>query len=155
MWGAAPLAAAQDKLLIGLGGVELFLPGAAECGMMEFRSGHSIGRFRPIAGFLIDGRSDKYFYAGLAYPWLRGERWRLWISFSVGGLRQGEGRIIGGPLEFNTTVRLEHRIGKTLRGGLAFSHISNAGIYKKNPGMEVSTVFLTLPLGGSGFAKSD
>ena len=62
------------------------------------------------------------------------------------GQATGNGRDLGGPLEFATVVE----IGTELRNGaqlsLALEHRSNAGIYAINPGADTLSLIYTLPL---------
>ena len=56
---------------------------------------------------------------------------------------------LGNPIEFNSGVELAYRFAGQSRLGLAFDHISNAGIAKINPGVESLLLVYSYPLGGT------
>ena len=67
-------------------------------------------------------------------------------SFMPGLYARGNGRDLGGALEFATGVE----VGTELRNGaqvsLLLEHRSNAGIYSNNPGVNALSVVYSMPL---------
>ncbi len=72
-------------------------------------------------------------YAGTAYDWLRG-RWHVRPGFAVGLWERGDGKDLGGLVEFRSSIELAFEASERLRLGLLFYHLSNAGLYDRNPG---------------------
>lgn len=67
-------------------------------------------------------------------------------SFAVGAYEDGDGKDLGGTLEFRSAVELSYRLDDRARLGLAFDHISNASIYDDNPGTESLVLMYAIPL---------
>ena len=67
-------------------------------------------------------------------------------SFAVGAYADGNGKDLGGVLEFRSAIALAWRFDDRSRLGVEFSHLSNAGIYDTNPGTENLTVNYSVPL---------
>jgi lipid A 3-O-deacylase len=104
-------------------------------------------RLRPGAG--IDaGRDDLlYAYGDLARDFELSPRWWLTLSLAAGWLENGE--TIGAPyeVEFRSGLAVARRYDSGLRVGLAFHHLSNAGLDRRNGGSESLVLFCGLPLG--------
>jgi hypothetical protein len=64
----------------------------------------------------------------------------------VGAYHEGNGKDLGGTLEFRSGLELAYRFDDRSRLGLEISHRSNASIYEDNPGEETLMVFYHLPL---------
>jgi len=67
-------------------------------------------------------------------------------SFGVGAYDEGDGKDLGDTIEFRSQVELAYRFDNRSRVGVAFSHISNAGIGDRNPGTEILNVYYAYPL---------
>ena len=75
-------------------------------------------------------------------------------NFAVGifddGVDHGDGytagKDLGGGLEFRSGVELAYRFENNMRFGIAFSHISNAGLGDINPGTESLVLTWAVPL---------
>ena len=50
---------------------------------------------------------------------------------------------LGGPLEFRTSLELAYRLHGGSRLGLCLYHLSNAGLFTKNPGSESLVITYT------------
>ena len=59
----------------------------------------------------------------------------------VGAYEQGEGRNLGGSLEFRSGLEATYRANDAVRIGVGFYHLSNAGLHAVNPG--VNSLVLT------------
>ena len=53
---------------------------------------------------------------------------------------------LGAHCEFRTGAEFDYRFDNLVRLGVGFYHLSNAGIGKQNPGVEMATFVLTVPL---------
>ena len=57
-------------------------------------------------------------------------------SFGVGYYDDGSGKELGNEIQFRTNLEISYELKNDNRIGLSFSHISNANIGDKNPGVE-------------------
>lgn len=118
----------------GMGGAEL-----------RFNFVHDI--FVPKAGGFITSKGSTYFYGGfnLEIPICQNTLYLI-PGFAVGSYAKHKGKSLGGPLEFHSTIELNYKLPNTHRIGVAFGHISNASIYKKNPGEEDLVLSYSIPI---------
>lgn len=64
-----------------------------------------------------------------------GDRWTV-TPFTGGTLyERGDGKELGGVVEFRSGLELGYRLGGDRQIGLSFYHLSNADIYDANPGV--------------------
>jgi len=103
---------------------------------------------RPMIGINVTNDSAVYGYAGLNWDVpLLDKQLYLIPNFAVGAYKRGDGRDLGGALEFRSGLELAYQFKNAQRLGIAFNHISNASIYKHNPGSETLLVSYSVPLG--------
>ncbi len=74
-------------------------------------------------------------------------RFSLVPQAGIGAYGQGRGKALGSPLEFRTGVELAYRFGDGSRVGALFTHMSNLGVTRHNPGTEAIVVNYQVPLG--------
>jgi hypothetical protein len=115
---------------------------------LEYRHGKKFWIFKPWIG--VEGTSDGAFYgaAGILLDIYFGTRVVLTPSFGGGFYADGNGKELGHEIEFRSQIEIAYRFDDRSRLGLAFSHISNASIGDKNPGVEVLNLYYSLPLDG-------
>jgi len=100
----------------------------------------------PAAGVMGTSDGGGYLYFSLRLPlhelWGDGRgddeppRWRL-VPFTGGGLyAAGDGKDLGGPVEFRSGLEISVRAGERWWIGLSYDHLSNAVLYDHNPGEE-------------------
>lgn len=148
----ATAAQAQDYLSANLGYYDIVRDkhDAAQFGL-EYRFGDIGYNFHPIAGAFITSDDSKYAYAGLNWnAALIQNRLYLVPSFAVGAYSQGDGKDLGGTLEFRSGIELDYQFDNAQQLGIAFNHISNASIYDHNPGVETLMVTYSIPLNTVG-----
>jgi lipid A 3-O-deacylase len=93
-------------------------------------------RIQPTAGIAANDHHGLFAYAGFRLPFELAGRWTV-TPFSGAGLyRRGEGKELGGAVEFRSGLEVAIRIQARSQLGLTFYHLSNAGIYTLNPGTE-------------------
>lgn len=116
-------------------------------GRVEYRFGQKFWIFKPVVGVLATSDEAVMGYAGVLVDLYLGRRWVLTPSFTPGLYHEGDGKDLGGTVEFKSALELSYRFDNRARLGIGISHISNASIYDSNPGTE--TVYLTyaMPLG--------
>lgn len=155
MIAVAPAAQAQGKggddpsfLAVSAGYHDIADDYDAFEGRIEYRHGEKFWIFKPVIGVLATHDEAVMGYAGVLVDIYFGRRWVLTPAFTPGLYRKGDGKDLGGTVEFKSQIELSYRFDDRSRLGIGISHISNASIYDSNPGTE--TVFLTyaMPLGG-------
>ena len=100
-----------------------------------------------VGGFLTDKKSH-YLYAGfnISIPVYQ-ETFYIMPGIAAGMYHKGSGKNLGGKLQFYSTIEVSHKLANTNhRLGLSFGHISNASIYKKNPGEENLMLTYSIPI---------
>lgn len=104
---------------------------------------------RPMAGAMATTDGAAYGYAGIAMEiWWLDKRVVLTPSAAVGAYHRGNGKDLGHTLEFRTGAALHYRFDNDVRMGIAFHHLSNAGLgkNKKNPGEESLLFSYVIPI---------
>lgn len=101
---------------------------------------------RPVVGWHQSYSGDRYLYAGALREWILGRNWSWTFGLGAGNYHYNGGDDLGGPLEFQSRLVLERRWASGLKAGLAFMHLSNANIYRFNPGSERLLLTLSWPL---------
>ncbi|HUC65814.1 MAG TPA: acyloxyacyl hydrolase [Stellaceae bacterium] len=144
---AAARADDGDLLTIG-GGAYNVLHNKKEAQLRtEYRFGYRfLYIIRPIAGVLATNKGSFYGYGGFRLDAQIGEHFVITPELAVGGWSQGGGKDLGGTLEFKSGGEFAYRFSDNSRLGFLFDHISNAGIYKKNPGVESAMLMYSIPI---------
>ena len=73
-------------------------------------------------------------------------RFVLIPQFGVGAYDRGSGKDLGATIEFRSAFEVAYQFQDFSRLGVSVSHTSNAGITRRNPGIEALTVNYQLPL---------
>ena len=66
-------------------------------------------------------------------------------SFGAGYYDDGSGKKLGNNIEFRTAFEISYELDNKNRLGVSFSHISNANIGDKNPGVEILSFSYQVP----------
>ena len=93
-------------------------------------------RIQPTAGALVNGDRARYAYAGFRLPFEVGSRWTVTPYSGVGAYGRGDGKDLGGTVEFRSGLEVAIALTACSRLGLTFYHLSNATLYDGNPGTE-------------------
>jgi hypothetical protein len=112
----------------------------------QYRFGQKLWIVNPMVGGFVTTDGGLYGYAGITHEFDLGDHVLIRPAFAVGAYSHGDGRDLGGALEFRSALELGWRFDGGSSVGLEISHISNAGIYDDNPGVENLTLNYTLPL---------
>jgi len=148
---AAPQAWADDPDLLTVGGGAYnVLRKAKEAELrVEYRFSYRfLYIIRPILGALVTNARSFYGYGGFRFDAEIGQHFVITPEAAFGYWSRGSGKDLGGPEEFKTGAEFAYRFNDNSRLGFLFDHISNAGIYKKNPGVESAMIMYSIPLGG-------
>ena len=113
---------------------------------LEFRSDWDEWYVKPFVGLMASTDAAYYGYGGFLLDIYFGNRIVFTPNVAVGLYADGDGKDLGSTIEFRSGVELAYRFDNRARVGVAFHHISNAGISDKNPGTETLTLTLSLPL---------
>ena len=103
----------------------------------------------PGFGLMGNGDGGGYLYTTLRFPldgyWPASwpERLRVTPFTGVGLYAEGDGKDLGGPVEFRSGLEVAWRAGERLSVGVGFYHLSNAVLYDRNPGEESLVVVLS------------
>ena len=124
----------QFELSFGVFGIDDKVPTAQL--QVEEQFAAKFGPFSPILGTLFTTAGDAYGYAGIAYMLPANKRFLIRPTFAVGSYFRGRGQNLGGTLEFNSGLEFNYMVENNIRLGISVHHISNAGIYTHNPGVE-------------------
>jgi len=112
---------------------------------VQIRLNNRLWLLRPQLGVFVTDDAGYYAYAGIFTDIYFGRRWVLSPSIAVGGNSEGNGKDLGGPVEFRSAVELAYRFDDRSRLGLQFGHLSNAGLYDDNPGANFLILNYSLP----------
>ena len=86
--------------------------------------------FEDNLGELFEGENNKYFFT---------------TSFGAGIYDNGSGKNLGNDLQFRTSFEISYELKNKNRIGVSFSHISNANLGDKNPGVEILSFSYHIP----------
>ena len=86
--------------------------------------------FEDNLGELFDGDRSKFFFTP---------------SFAAGIYDDGSGKKLGNDLQFRTSLEVSYELKNKNRIGISFSHISNANLGDKNPGVEILSFSYHVP----------
>ena len=81
-------------------------------------------------GELFQGKKNKFFFTP---------------SFGAGIYDDGSGKKLGHDFQFRTSLELSYELNNKNRIGISFSHISNANLGDKNPGVEILSFSYHMP----------
>jgi hypothetical protein len=114
--------------------------------LSEYRFGDVLWIVAPFVGVMGTGKGAFYGYGGFGFDVNFAEKWVITPSAAVGYFTHGDGIDLGAHCEFRTGAEIDYRFDNLTRLGVGFYHMSNAGIGKTNPGVELATLVLTVPL---------
>ena len=144
----APVRAEEpDFLTFAAGYYDLFDDEAAGEARLEYRfsEANKIWIFTPFVGAMATTDAATYGYAGVGVDIFFGNRWVLTPNFAAGIYGNGDGKDLGHAVEFRSGLELAYRFDNFSRLGISFTHISNAGIGERNPGVESLVLTYSVP----------
>ena len=112
----------------------------------EFRFGDVFWIVSPFFGASGTSQGGSYTYVGFGFDTNFGPNWVLTPNVAVGYWSRGRGIYLGSEFEIRSGAELDFRLPDSTRVGVAFHHMSNAGITKQNPGEESVTLVYSVPL---------
>jgi lipid A 3-O-deacylase len=112
----------------------------------EYRFGDVPWIFAPFIGVMGTSAGAFYGYAGFGFDVNFGTNWVLTPTIAGGYWYRGGGLNLGSWWEFRSGAELDYRFADHSRLGIAFYHMSNAGLTKENPGEQALLLVYTVPL---------
>ena len=107
---------------------------------------------KPFFGVEYTSDSASYFLTGIYFEDNLGElfegnksKFYFTPSFGAGFYDDGSGKKLGNALQFRTSFELSYELKNKNRIGISFSHISNANLGDKNPGVEILSFSYHIP----------
>ena len=90
----------------------------------------------PTAGVMAGAQGSLYVYGGFRADFPLGRQWIFSPGWAAGLYHRSDKFDLGGPLEFRTSLELAYRLRDGSRLGVCLYHLSNAGLFTRNPGSE-------------------
>ena len=107
---------------------------------------------KPFVGIELTSDSAFYLVSGIylednigALVTGKENNWNFTPSFGAGYYEDGNGLKLGNNVEFRTTLEFSYQLLNKDRIGISLSHISNANIGNKNPGVEIISLSYQKP----------
>ncbi len=107
---------------------------------------------KPFFGIELTNDSASYFLTGIYIEdnlgeLFEGDKSKFFFtpSFGAGIYDDGSGKKLGNDLQFRTSLELSYELNNKNRIGISFSHISNANLGDKNPGVEILSFSYHIP----------
>ena len=94
-----------------------------------------LGKFKPVSGAFMTGKSSVYLYTGVEAQYGIGPL-KILPSFTPGYYEKGDGKDLGSALEFKSELKLGLDIFKNSNLSYSYSHISNNDWGATNPGTD-------------------
>ncbi len=89
---------------------------------------------KPAAGLAATEDGNAWVYGGLRLDLELGGGWIVTPQFAAALYEQGDGKDLGGPIEFRSGLEIAYRFARGTRVGVLFYHLSNGDFYDFNPG---------------------
>lgn len=112
----------------------------------EYRFGDVAWIIAPFVGLMGTSAGGFYGYGGFGFDINFGGNWVLTPTFAGGYWYRGSGFNLGSWWEFRSGAEFDYRFQNQSRLGIAFYHMSDAGLTKENPGEEALLLVYTVPL---------
>ncbi len=107
---------------------------------------------KPLFGIEFTNDNASYFLTGIYFEdnlgeLFEGDKSKFFItpSFAAGIYNDGSGKKLGNDLQFRTSLEVSYQLENENRIGISFSHISNANLGDKNPGVEILSFSYHIP----------
>jgi hypothetical protein len=144
---APPVAADEVRSLALSGGVFRFNKPDKQVEVgAELRLPTQTWKLVVTTGLFYAAEGSFYGFGGLRRDFSLGGRWQVTPGFGVALYEHGNGKDLGGLVEFRTMLEVSHQWPKGKRLGAAFYHLSNAGLYDHNPGSNSVIVTYSFPV---------
>ena len=134
-----------DFITLGVGGFDVNDDQTSGQVEIQARLNTRFWIFKPQVGMFITAEEGFYAYLGIMTDLFFGGRFVISPSFGIGANHEGEGKQLGGAMEFRSAIEFAYRFADRSRFGIQVGHLSNAGIYEENPGTEFAILNYSIP----------
>ena len=107
---------------------------------------------KPFFGIEYTSDSATYFLSGIYVEdnlgqLFEGRKSNLYLtpSFGAGIYNDGSGKKLGNDIQFRSSIEVSYELKNKNRIGISLSHISNANLGDKNPGVEILSLSYHIP----------
>ena len=107
---------------------------------------------KPFFGIEYTSESATYFLSGIYVEdnlgqLFEGRKSNLYLtpSFGAGIYNDGSGKKLGNDIQFRSSIEVSYELKNKNRIGISLSHISNANLGDKNPGVEILSLSYHIP----------
>ena len=107
---------------------------------------------KPFFGIEYTSDSATYFLSGIYVEDNLGQLFEgrksnfyLTPSFGAGIYNDGSGKKLGNDIQFRSSIEVSYELKNKNRIGISLSHISNANLGDKNPGVEILSLSYHIP----------
>lgn len=135
----------RHRLALFTGATQIFDSDIDAVFGVELHPGWRWHGFGSWASLCVGNETGLYASAGILYPFLLSEKWRLTPRFGFGYFKEHKLEL-GSDLEFRSGIELSREFQRGYRIGISLAHISNASIGDVNPGTEAICVSFSLPI---------
>ena len=156
----ATAAHAEDDLWrsqLEVGSFDVFHKGDSAAFDLQIRPPWRLWDFGVFAGGMVTTKSALYGYGGFTLDIHLTDNIVISPDAAVGFYSRGDDKVLSfhDTAEFRTGIGAEWEFDNGWRLGAAIHHISNAGLDKKNPGVEIAALTLNIPLFGKPAAVTE
>jgi outer membrane protein OmpA-like peptidoglycan-associated protein len=118
---------------------------------LQLRPGWRLWDFGVFAGGMYTTKGALMGYGGITFDLHVTDHILILPDAAVGYYSRGGDKVLsfGSTAEFRTGIGVAYEFDNGWRLGADIHHISNAGLDKKNPGVEIAAVTLSVPLFGN------
>jgi len=134
-----------DFITVGVGGFDVNDDQTSSQVEIQARLNNRFWIFKPQVGMFVTRKEGIYAYFGIMTDFFFRGRFVISPSFGVGANHEGEGKQLGGAVEFRSAIEFAYRFDDRSRFGIQVGHLSNAGIYEENPGTEFAILNYSIP----------
>ncbi len=144
-----------DLISVGAGGTDILSQQSRAAGdfRLEYRFGVSLLpffeqyiKFKPLIAGETTTRQSVFGGGGLWLDISIGAHFALTPQVVVGGYGQGNGKNLGSPFEIRTTLEAGYVFDDQTRLSVSFSHTSDGGVVRRNPGTEAAVISYQVPV---------
>lgn len=144
---AAPLAAEEPRsLAVSIGSFDVSKDRSQVEGGLEYRQPIGVWQLCFAGGVFGTEEGSVWGFAGLRRDLPLGGRFLLTPAFGIALYEEGDGKDLGGLVEFRSAIELGREFADRSRIALVFYHLSNAGLYDLNPGSNSLILTYSFPL---------
>jgi outer membrane protein OmpA-like peptidoglycan-associated protein len=150
----AAAAKADDDLWrsqLEVGSFDVFHKADSEAFDLQLRPGWRLWDFGVFAGGMVTTKGALMGYGGVTFDLHLTDHILILPDAAVGYYSRGNDKVLsfGSTAEFRTGIGVAYEFDNGWRVGADIHHISNAGLDKKNPGVEIGALTLAIPLFGA------